>query len=254
MKVIRNKQLTHIPPVKMDVDNLDDLPYNVSKPLPPKSFAMLIVGQPGSGKSTLWNSLLLSHATKKNPLNPKFYYKYFDHIWLISPSSLTLPLDKLNLNENRIHTKYSDQLLEEILDTEQKDENMNNLIVLDDSVKDIKHASDILCRTILNRRHCTQNNSFEGQAGLSIMITAQKYKGGVPLYLRCNCSQIIVFRTENQSELNAIKDELMGDLTKVQQNKLLETCWDGKYDFLYIDAFKPKNERYYKNFDKIIIE
>ena len=254
MKVIRNKQLTHIPPVKMDIDSLDDLPYKVSPPLPAKSFAMLIVGQPGSGKSTLWNSLLLSHATKKNPNSPRFYYKYFDHIWLISPSSLTLPLDKLNLNDDRIFTKYSDTLLEEILDKERKDENMNNLIIMDDSIRDLKKATDVLCKTILNRRHCSQNNLYEGQAGLSIMITAQKYKGGLPLYLRCNMSQVILFRTENQSELNAIKDELMGDLTKKQQDQLLITAWNDPHDFLFIDAFKPKNERYYKNFDKIIIE
>jgi hypothetical protein len=75
----------------------------------------------------------------------------------------------------------------------------------------------------------------------------------VPLALRLNMSNIIVFRTENQKELSAIKEELLGDLTKTQQEELLKTAWKDKHDFLMIDAFKPKNERYYRNFDRIEI-
>lgn len=251
MKVIPNSKLTHIPPVVMDIDSLDDLPYIPSKPLPAKSFAFLIVGQPGSGKSTLWNSLLLSHPTKKKPNTPRFYYRYFDHIYLISPSLQTLPLKKLNLNEDRMFNQYTDGLLEDILNEELNGENLNNLIILDDSVRDLTR-SKILCRTILNRRHTTQNNNEDGKAGLSIMITSQKYNM-VPMALRLNMSNIIVFRSENQKELDTIKNELLGDLTKTQQNELLKLVWQDKHDFLFIDNFKPKKERYYRNFDLVEI-
>ncbi len=251
MKVIPNSKLTHIPPVIMDIDSLDDLPYIPSKPLPAKSFAFLIVGQPGSGKSTLWNSLLLSHPTKKKPNTPRFYYRYFDHIYLISPSLQTLPLNKLNLNPDRMFNQYTDPLLEDILNEELNGDNLNNLIILDDSVRDLTR-SKILCRTILNRRHCTQNNNEDGKAGLSIMITSQKYNM-VPMALRLNMSNIIVFRSENQRELDTIKNELLGDLTKNEQNELLKIAWQDKHDFLFIDNFKPKKERYYRNFDRIDI-
>ncbi len=251
MNVIKNKKLGYIPPVTMDIDSLEDLPYIPSKPLPSKSFAFLIVGQPGSGKSTLWNSLLLSHPTKKKPNTPRFYYKYFDHIWLISPSLQTLPLNKLNLNDDRMFNQYTDELLESILDEELNGENLNNLIILDDSVRDLTR-SKILCRTILNRRHCTQNNNEESKAGLSIIITSQKYNM-VPMALRLNMSNIIVFRSENQRELESIKNELLGDLTKTQQNELLKLAWKEPHDFLFIDNFKPKKERYYRNFDHIEI-
>ena len=251
MNVIKNKKLGYIPPVTMDIDSLEDLPYIPSKPLPSKSFAFLIVGQPGSGKSTLWNSLLLSHPTKKKPNTPRFYYKYFDHIWLISPSLQTLPLNKLNLNDDRMFNQYTDELLESILDEELNGENLNNLIILDDSVRDLTR-SKILCRTILNRRHCTQNNNEESKAGLSIIITSQKYNM-VPMALRLNMSNIIVFRSENQRELESIKNELLGDLTKTQQNELLKLAWKEPHDFLFIDNFKPKKERYYRDFDHIEI-
>ena len=283
MNVIPNKKLSYIPPVTMDIDSLEDLPFIPSKPLPSKSFAFLIVGQPGSGKTTLWNSLLLSHPTKKKPNTPKFLYKLFDHIYLISPSLQTLPLNKLNLNPDRMFNQYTDQLLEDILELEKDGENLNNLIIIDDSVRDLTRSkvledileeemnaenlnnliiiddsvrdltrSKVLCRTILNRRHCTQNNDEEGKAGLSIMITSQKYNM-VPMALRLNMSNVIVFRSENQRELDTIKNELLGDLTKDQQNELLKTAWKEPYDFLFIDNFKPKKERYFRNFDKIEI-
>tara|TARA_R100001509_G_scaffold163820_2_gene139353 strand:- start:1399 stop:1659 length:261 start_codon:yes stop_codon:yes gene_type:complete len=84
------------------------------------------------------------------------------------------------------------------------------------------------------------------------MITSQKYNM-VPMALRLNMSNVIVFRSENQRELDTIKNELLGDLTKTQQNELLQTAWKEPHDFLFIDNFKPKKERYYRNFDRIEI-
>jgi GTPase SAR1 family protein len=157
MLVQKNKKLPFIPPITMDIDDVSDLPYKVSDPLPKKSFGMLIVGQPGSGKSTLLCSMLLSKPTKKKKNIPLFYNSYFDHIYLISPSKHTLPLDKLNFNEDRIYDSYSDQHLADIISKEKEDDNLNNLIVLDDCVRDLKNTTD-LCRCVLNRRHITQNN------------------------------------------------------------------------------------------------
>ena len=154
---------------------------------------------------------------------PLFYNSYFDHIYLISPSKHTLPLEKLNFNEDRIYDSYSDEYLADIISKEREDDNLNNLIVLDDCVRDLKNTTD-LCRCVLNRRHITQNNAKEGKAGLSIIITAQKYRGGVPLYVRLNMSDVMIFRSENGSELKSIKDELLGDLSKDEQETLLKTA------------------------------
>tara|TARA_R110001606_G_scaffold65658_1_gene151678 strand:- start:1093 stop:1857 length:765 start_codon:yes stop_codon:yes gene_type:complete len=253
MKVQKNKKLPFVPPITMDIDDTSDLPYKVSDPLPKKSFGMLIIGQPGSGKSTLLCSMLLSKPTKKKKNIPLFYNSYFDHIYLISPSKHTLPLDQLNFNDDRMYDSYSDQHLAEIISKEKDDDNLNNLILLDDCVRDLKNTTD-LCRCVLNRRHITQNNDKEGKAGLSIIITAQKYRGGVPLYVRLNMSDVMIFRSENGSELKSIKDELLGDLNKDEQNTLLDTAWENPHDFLYIKTTKPKKDRYYKNFDKIVFE
>jgi len=252
MKILKNTKLDFIPPVAMPIDSLADLPYIPAEPLPSKSAAMYIVGQPGSGKTSLWNSLLLSHPTRKNKKVPRFYYRFFDHIWLISPSMQTLPLDKLKLNKERMFMKYSDDILDDILEQEKEDENMNNVIILDDCIRDLSKSKH-LCRTILNRRHQTQNKEHEGQSGLSIFITSQKYNG-LPLYLRSNLSHVIVFATKNKKELDALRDEIMTDLTTEEQKEVLDLAWKEKYGFLFIDLNKKKPDRYYQNFNKIVFD
>tara|TARA_R110002096_G_scaffold160551_4_gene326778 strand:+ start:1334 stop:2134 length:801 start_codon:yes stop_codon:yes gene_type:complete len=252
MKVLKNTKLDYIPAVSMPIDDLKDLPYIPSSPLPAKSAAVYIVGQPASGKTSLWNSLLLSHPTKKNRKIPRFYYRYFDRVYLISPSMNTLPLSKLKLNDERMFMKYNDEILDEILEEERNGENLNNVIILDDCIRDLSKSKN-LCRTILNRRHQTQNPDEEGQSGLSIFITSQKYNG-LPLYLRANLSHIMVFATKNKKELDALKDEVMGDLSSTEQQGVLDLAWKDRYGFLFIDLNKKKEERYYQNFNKIVFE
>ena len=121
-----------MPPLKQSVDDTSDLPYIPAKPLTVKSPAIYICGFSSSGKTTLWNQLLLAHPTKKKPDIPRFYYRFFDRIYLISPSKDTLPLNKLKLKDERIHLKFSNDLIDEIIETEKEGENLNNLIIIDD--------------------------------------------------------------------------------------------------------------------------
>ena len=164
----------------------------------------------------------------------------------------TLPLSKLKLNDERMFMKYNDEILDEILEEERNGENLNNVIILDDCIRDLSKSKN-LCRTILNRRHQTQNPDEEGQSGLSIFITSQKYNG-LPLYLRANLSHIMVFATKNKKELDALKDEVMGDLSSTEQQGVLDLAWKDRYGFLFIDLNKKKEERYYQNFNKIVFE
>ena len=252
MKVIKNNILHLVPVVAQKVDDLSDLPYIPSDPLPKKSFAMYIVGFSSSGKTTLLLSMLLSHPTKKKPDTPRFMYRLFDKCFLISPSKDTLPLHKLKIDESRIFSKYNNEVIEEIIDNEKEGENLNNVIVIDDSIKQIKNNSRFHS-LILNRRHITQNAEENNQAGLSIIVMSQKYNAA-DLITRVNMSDIILFRTENSKELNAIKEELMSDLDKDIQTKLLKLAWKDKYSFLYIKNYLPTKDRYYVRFDKVIFD
>jgi hypothetical protein len=250
MKVAKKSYLSDVPVISSDVDK-ENFPYTPFDPLP-KRFSLYICGSPASGKTSLWTSMLLSHPTKKAPKKPRYYYRFFDNIDLISGSLQTLPIKKFGLPESQLHNKYSDTLLNEIIDDIKADENYNSLIVLDDVIRDLTR-SKILTSVILNRRHITQNPSEDDMASLSMMITSQKFNL-LPLSLRCNMSHIILFKTTNNAELRAIKDELMADLNPQQQDEILNLAWSEPYSFLFIDVFAPRNKRYYKKFDLIEID
>ena len=252
MHIVENKKLSYIPNINSTVDDTSNCAYKVCKPLPSKSFAMLICGQPGSGKTTTWLSLLLSHPTKKKRDVPRFYYRYFDKIYLISGSMNTLPLEKLGLDESRMFNEYSDEILDDIISNEREGENLNNLIILDDVIRDIRNSKS-MAKLILNRRHCTNNKEEEDTAGLAVILTSQVYNL-VPLCLRKNFSHVMIFRTENQRELTSIKSELMADLDDNTAKKMLNLAWDKPHGFLLILTEKPTKDRYYSNFDKIVIE
>jgi GTPase SAR1 family protein len=237
----------------MDVDSLQNMSFIPPKPLPPKSFAMYIVGAPGSGKSNLWQALLLSHPTKKRPDKPRYYYRAFDRVELISGSLQTLPKQLLSkIPDEQQHNKYSDALLTDLVDEMREDENLNNLIVMDDVIRDLTR-SHILSKCILNRRHCTHDSGKDNHGGLSMMVTSQKYSL-LPLEMRNAMSHVIIFRSQNSTEVNRLKEELMGDLNKDQQDELLELAWSQPYSFLMIAVNAPRSERYFVKFDKVVIE
>lgn len=249
MKVIKN-ELSQVPHIKMDIDDLKELPFIPKEPLPKKSFAMYLVGSPASGKSNLLMALMSSHPTKSKPNKPLYYFKYFDRIELISGSLQTLPKKILSLlPDEQLHDHFNDELLQKLLEDMKQGENSNNLIILDDSVKDIVR-SKTLSKCFLNRRHCTYNPENEGQGGLSIITASQKYNL-LPLEIRCNQSHVILFKSSNKAEIECVTNELMSDLNKDEIKSLLEMAWREKYSFLMIDVNKPKEEKYYIKFDKV---
>lgn len=252
MKILENKKLNNISITKQSIDDTSDLPYIPAEPLPAKSFAMLIVAPAGGGKTSFWTSLLLSHPTKKKPDINRAYYRYFDKIILFSPSKDTLPMDKLRLDESRVFLKYNDEDLLKFIDEEKDGENLNNLIVLDDSIRQIKNNKEVQ-KLVLNRRHLTHNPEEEHKAGLSVLITSQKFNAA-DTYLRNNMSDIIIFKTSVKNELEAIKNDLMSDLDKELQDELLKKAFEKKYGFLYIKNYMPTKDRYYINFNKVVFE
>ena len=252
MKIRENKDLNNIAIVKQSIDDTSDLPYIPPHPLPAKSFAMLVVAPAGGGKTSFWTSLLLSHPTKKKPDINRVWYRYFDKIILFSPSKDTLPMDKLKLDESRCFLKYNDEDLINFIEEEKEGPNLNNLVVLDDSIRDIKH-NKMVQKLVLNRRHISHNPDEDNKAGLSVLITSQKFNAA-DTYLRNNMSDIIIFKTSVKNELEAIKNDLMSDLDKDQQDKLLKKAFEKKYGFLYIKNYMPTIDRYYINFDKVVFD
>ena len=66
-------------------------------------------------------------------------------------------------------------------------------------------------------------------------------------------SSFAIFRTDNKKEENCIREELMADLNKEQQDEIFKLAWKDKYSFLYIRMNKDINHKYHQRFNRIII-
>ncbi|MAO19827.1 MAG: hypothetical protein CMJ25_03660 [Phycisphaerae bacterium] len=210
---------------------------------------MYIVGKPGSGKTNLWLSMMMS---KK----PKYYRKFFDKTYLVSGSIDTLPKSaikgKYAVPEAQQFREINDPIVDNILTTMKSDENCNNLLILDDVIKDITNSRR-LSHVFLNRRHITHDEEQDGSSGLAIMIISQVYNL-LPLQFRKACDHVILFKSENKKEIGFILDELMFDLEPEDAKKILNHAWRHKYGFLMIKVGMPPDEKYYDKFDLIDIK
>jgi GTPase SAR1 family protein len=241
MQVIKNDRIK-LKLIKQSIDDLDPDLEKIEEPLPKKSMAMYIVGCPGSGKTSLLLSLLLSKTA---------YLKKFDKVYLMSGSLQTLPPELLsNLPPDQTFDEFDIEKVYEII-KEERDSALNNniLFIFDDVVKDIQERS--FNKLILNRRHIIQNaKNPKVKSGTSIWLTSQTYNL-LNLKIRKNINTIILFPTANRKELQCIKDELMMDLDDKEQDAILKYAWSKPYGFLFIRMDKPKTMKYYSNFDLI---
>jgi hypothetical protein len=146
--------------------NCDEIDPSVPAPLPQNlNHFMLIVGKPGSSKTTLLLNLMCKRG--------KMYNKKFDKVYLFSPSLGTIddcPFEELP--EDQKFEELSYDLLEAVLE-EIKDSGEKVLFIMDDVVNDMKkefHLEKLLCKVLMNRRHqCGSGGS------LSVWITTQVY-------------------------------------------------------------------------------
>jgi len=67
-------------------------------------------------------------------------------------------------------------------------------------------------------------------------------------------SHFIIFKTSNLTELKRIKEEIMYDLEDYEFDTLTRLGWKDKYSFIFIDLNKPKKDKYYIRFDKVVFD
>jgi hypothetical protein len=115
------------------------------------------------------------------------------------------------------------------------------LLFIDDCASSLKNTNiqKLLQKLVFNRRHLR----------LSIWIMAQSYNS-LPLSLRKNISQAVIFRPCNKREVSTIFDELIY-LNKDDQVKVANHVWDTPFNFLFIDTAKGK---IFKNFNYLQLD
>jgi len=89
---------------------------------------------------------------------------------------------------------------------------------------------------------------------ISIIIDSQSLRQINPAF-RENLSGIILFSgITNRLEIEKIKEEYLGSFQKKEQDQILEFAFKNPYDFLYLNFQKHGLDRYYRNFNKLIIQ
>ena len=85
---------------------------------------------------------------------------------------------KFSVPKSQQFRQINDDIVDAILaDLRSGKTNMNNMLILDDVIKDIT-GSKRLSHVFLNRRHITHDAEKEGSGGLSVMIVSQVYYHG----------------------------------------------------------------------------
>jgi len=221
----------------------DDVDTTIPAPLPQKGgFAIIVVGRPGYGKTSLINSLVCKSG--------KNFNRKFDKVVVWSPSMITMEGDPYELIPD--DQKFEEATLENIqgvLD-EIKDSGEKVLFIFDDVIADIRgkgkgNIENLLQKIFFNRRH------LAGAGGsVSIIATSQTYNKIDPK-LRKTASQLIQYKP-SKKEIENIYDDLI-TIPKKEFNDVLRYVYKKKHDFMFVDLQQDDTRQIHKNFNQLII-
>ncbi len=200
---------------------------------------LIVIGRPGSGKT----SLAISLITQKKP---KIYRKCMHHIIVIMPqnsiNSLKKNPFKVLPDENIYHeldNNTIDSIYNKIDGYSKNDE--KTILFVDDmtaSLKGSKFIIDTFKKLVFNRRHLK----------LNIIITAQSYVN-IPLDLRKNAQSLIMFKPPKK-EMEIVFTELF-ETKKDNFMNIMRIAYNENHNFLFLNV---PSQRLFKNWDELIIQ
>lgn len=229
---------------KIHIEPIDHQAFQKTDEALPKGgtgyFIYTIIGQKGTGKSTILIGLLKD-----------YFKKYYDNIYFVSPSARRDDKFKTLIDELEPEGKFFDTLNDDVAS-----EIMNNLIknidedetrnltIFDDCINLLPSSSDKespFNTFIISSRHYKTD----------IIITAQKYNR-LNTTIRANTDIISIFPSNNRKELETYVKEL--NISPDKLHEYIEYISDDKHNFLTISYIAGKTARptCYVNFDQII--
>jgi hypothetical protein len=237
---IENKTNPTLEPIKEVMDIY--IPLIENKNIPHENgFVWLLVGAGGSGKTSLGLNMFKSKHYFKEKFHNIFYFineaSYHD-IKDNPLQNIETTYHELNLSTLKDFYKQVKSIKQN--NTEKKEEQEYNLVVIDDFASDLKEP-DI--QTALNKiiPKCRHLNT-------AFLFVLQSYFY-FPKILRKQLTYITIFKPQNIEEWESLSKELLG-LKKDDKQLLYDYVFDKVYNHLDINK---KKEKIYKNFNELII-
>jgi len=232
-----NVKSVDIKPLFKDNDDYVESPHPNLLRMP---FSLLEIAPKGSGKTVLLQNLLV------------WYHKYFDNIFIFSPTlyldnKWKLLIDKLNIPVQNLFTKYEEKNLIVLMNKikmankgKKNKEKLRTLIIFDDIIEQLPKGKKVssLNKLAMNHRHYN----------ISHIIISQAFKKIDPV-IRMNTTGIILFNTDNSAERFKIIEELSGNYSKKEFEKIYIEATNEKYSFMFLNY---DNRKIFKRFDKEI--
>lgn len=203
-----------------------------------RSSANAMVGTSGSGKTSLLYSFLVN--TK-----PKIFKKMYESIIVVMPRASRNSLKSNIFDKYLDETCLYDDLDEESIDrislmiADNADNDYHTLLILDDVASALKnpYITKKLQHLVYAYRHYK----------ITIVILVQTLKT-IPLSIRKNLTNLIVFHRPRMTEWQAITSEFL-ELDKDQSHQLYDLAFKEKYDWILLNL---TSGRVFSKFDEIL--
>ena len=103
---------------------------------------------------------------------------------------------------------------------------------------------------------CIRHRHIADGLGLSLFMLVQSYvcHGGVPRPIRENCTNLLLFRINDENQIKKVKEECDLPITDEEWTDMCDHCHNIPFNFLFID-FNPKcnTKRFRSGFDEYIV-
>lgn len=207
----------------------------ISKILFQPPFRIIVVAPSNSGKSVLISNLISSPDLPYRKFFKKNIFIWSSTFSLNDPSfSMSDNIEKTNIydeyNENSIMEIVNEQI--GIIHKYSKKKAPHLLFIFDDVVQDLpKTKMSIMNKLFFSSRHYN----------ISLILLSQQYKM-VNRPLRLNASDIIIFQTSNNQEIQKISEEQAIEVNRFKQ--ILKEATEEPFSFLVIHNKLRISERY----------
>ena len=132
-------------------------------------------------------------------------------------------------------------------------------LIIDDAQSSKLFSTKKISNLTIKHRHIGAFDTDRASLGLSMFFLVQNYsckQGGLDRSIRNNCTNAVVFKSKDESELAKISSEMSGEVSKDDFMTAYEYAMtDGDYPFLFVDLHRRKNDHpsmFRSRYDKFI--